>query len=133
MQLFFFALVWHFSYCFHCFFEFYWNLMFKNSHLTSKERHKITDASSRSLYSTHIRRWNLLMSDRRAQDDSVMKTFPTTSTTTGSGSSYIKTLFFSQPLYVTLPHPRLKPAPKKQTKKWGRGKVIKMERRYQVK
>lgn len=35
---------------------------------------------------------------------------------------------FSHPLYVTLPHPRLKPAPKKQTKKWGRGEVIKWKK-----
>lgn len=40
---------------------------------------------------------------------------------------------FSHPLYVALPHPPLKPAPKKQTKKWGRGEVIKMERRYEEK
>lgn len=99
------ALVWLFSLFFTLFFEFHWNLMYKNSHSKSKEGHKNRDVRSHSLYSTHIRRWNLLMSDCRAQDDSVMKTFPPTSTTTGSNSSYIKTLFF--PILFMSPSPIL--------------------------
>lgn len=106
--------------------------MFQISHSKSKKGHKNTDECPHSLYSTHIHRWNLpvcLQSWGWLSHGDISSSL----NYNWQRLKLYKDPIFSHPLYVTLPHPLLKPAPKKHTKKWGGGEVIKTERRYEVK
>lgn len=110
-------------------------MMFKNSHLKSKERHKNTDARSHSVYSTHTHTHPQMKPAYVWPQSPGWLSHEDISSNLNYNWQRLKLYkdpIFSHPLYVTLPHPLLKPAPKKQTKKRGRGKVIKMERRYEV-
>lgn len=128
------SLVWLFSLLFSMFFEFYRNLTFKNFRLEiERKAQKHRCAFPQSVQNTHPQ---MKPSYVWPQSSGWLSHEDISSNLNYNWQRlklYKDPIFFSHPLHVTLPHPLLKPAPKKQTKKRGRVEAIKMERRYEVK